>query len=100
MDVIDSSTWVYAVTRTCPAAVDLLDEIIYRADSTHITVSPYIFNEVIDGIARSITNGRAIDEAQTRFSEIVHKNPQVNAPAIETFERWTSVESETTCASR
>lgn len=80
MDVIDSSTWVYAVTRTCPDAVNLLDEIIYRTDGSRVAVSPYIFNEVIDGIARSITNGRAIDEAQTRFSEIVHKNSRVDAP--------------------
>lgn len=80
MDVIDSCTWIYGVTRTCPAAVDLLDEIIYRTDGPRVAVSAYIFNEVIDGIARSGTDGQVIDEAQTRFSEIVHGNSRVSAP--------------------
>lgn len=80
MDVLDSCTWIYGVTRTCPEAVDLLDEIIRDADGPQIAVSAYIFNEVIEGIARSSANRRAIDEAQTRFSEIVHANPQVRAP--------------------
>lgn len=80
MDVIDSCTWIYGATRTCPAAVDLLDGIIYRSNGPRVAVSAYILNEVIDGIARSGTDRQVVDEAQTRFSEIVHGDQRVSVP--------------------
>lgn len=87
MDVIDSCTWIYGVTRTCPAAVDLLDELIYGSDGPRVAVSAYIFNEILEGIARSARDNRAIEEAQTRFSEIVHGSPRVSAPHQEDVRR-------------
>lgn len=78
MDVFDSSVWIYGVTQTCDEAVVLVDDVINGSQS--VAVSAYIFNEVIEGIAQSSNDSQAVTEAQTRFGEIVHGNPWVDAP--------------------
>lgn len=83
MHVLDSCTWIYGVTQKCPPAVSILDRIIHQSGGPCVAVSAYIFNEVIAGIERSATDRAAMDEAQTRFSEIVHGNQRVKAPTQE-----------------
>lgn len=80
MLVFDSCIWIYAVTQTCPNAVDLVDTIIYDRDAPRVAVSAYIFNEVIEGITRSAPDNQAMNEAHTRFSEMVHDNQRIIAP--------------------
>lgn len=80
MLVFDSCIWIHAVTQACPNAVDLVDTIIYDRDAPRVAVSAYIFNEVIEGITRAAPDNKTMNEAHTRFSELVHGNQRIVAP--------------------
>ena len=78
MHVLDSSVWIYAITRTCDDAVAVVDQVL--DGDLRVAVDAYVFNEVIEGIERSGSTYDAITEAQTRFAEIVHGSPAVQEP--------------------
>lgn len=86
MHVIDSSTWIYGITGNCRPAVSLLDEVIY-GDRIQIAVDGYIVTEVMDGLERTHSDHRKIEQAQQRFSEIVHGNRSIRSPTVEEVRR-------------
>lgn len=79
MHVFDSSVWIYAITRTCDEATELVESVL--DGRIRVAVDPYVFEEVIAGIDRAGSDRRAIDDAQTHFAEIVHGSPAVDAPS-------------------
>ncbi|MFB6180038.1 MAG: hypothetical protein ABEI77_09975 [Halorientalis sp.] len=79
MDLFDSNVWIWALTHECIPAEELVDTLV--AGERWVAVSPYIFEEVIQNLARADQRQAVIDRAQTRFAEIVHGNQHVIAPA-------------------
>ena len=78
MHVLDSSVWIYALTRTCKPAVELVEDVL--AGDLQVTVDAYIFNEVVAGLERSGSDSQAISDAQTRFAEIVYRSESISEP--------------------
>jgi predicted nucleic acid-binding protein len=78
MDVFDSNVWIYGLVGDCEEAVALLEEVL--TDPIHVAVNAYIFDEVMQNLARADLAQDVIDSAQTEFATIVHGSHTVHGP--------------------
>ena len=78
-DVVDSSVWVFGLSKTCEPAEAVLESVI-EGDIV-IEVDAYIYNEVHAALGRSIDDHVFRSRCQTRFGEIVHGSVNVIHPS-------------------
>ena len=78
MDVFDSNIWIYALTRTCEPAIELVDQAVHTP--VHVGVSAYIFDEVMLNLQRSAQPTDVVNRAQTRFADLVYGKHTIHGP--------------------
>lgn len=81
MDIFDSNVWIWGLTYECDLAEGLIEDVVH--EERWVAVSPYIFEEVVQNLARSEHQQKTIERAQTRFGEIVHGSSHVDAPSMD-----------------
>jgi len=85
VDIFDSNIWIYALTRECDPAEQLVQDVLLG--NRTVGMNAYIFEEVIQNLESADQPRELIDRAQTRFSEVVHGNINIDGPGRESVSK-------------